>query len=164
MSISRRLVSVVNLGRIGYKEAWAVQQLLANQLRPDVAGQDLKTEQDRQDRLGHGTDTLLLCEHKPVYTIGIRTGNYPLEEEERLKKLGAEFYRTDRGGLITFHGPGQLMAYPILNLGHFKKSIRWYVCQLERCVIELCKAYGIEGETSPHTGVWVRDNKIAAIG
>ena len=127
MSISRRLVSAVSLGRIGYKEAWAIQQLLVNQHRLGGAEHDLKTEQDRQDKLEHGTDTLLLCEHKPVYTIGIRTDNYPSEEEERLKKLGAEFYRTDRGGLITFHGPGQLMAYPILNLGHFKKSIRWYV-------------------------------------
>ena len=180
MSFGNRLVSVINLGRIGYKEAWAVQQVLARRHIPqdrtrqdiDKTRQDLGLDHDRQqiettiEKLSSiaAKDTLLLCEHNPVYTIGIRTKDYPLDDEERLKRIGAEFYRTDRGGLITFHGPGQLVAYPILNLGNFKKSIRWYVCQLETCIIKLCKEFGIQGETSPHTGVWVRDNKIAAIG
>ncbi|XP_072032930.1 octanoyl-[acyl-carrier-protein]:protein N-octanoyltransferase LIPT2, mitochondrial-like [Amphiura filiformis] len=174
MSIGTRLVSVLNLGRIGYKEAWAAQQIIARRHMPDRVGPDLVLNQDKsrekietaiKESENSGIkDTLILCEHNPVYTIGIRTTDYPLVEEERLKKLGAEFYRTDRGGLITFHGPGQLVAYPILNLNNYKKSIRWYVCQLETCIIKLCKEYGIKGETSPHTGVWVRDNKIAAIG
>lgn len=180
MSISGRLVNVINLGRIGYRDAWAVQRAFAKRHHlQDVTGQRDK-DNEIQDKLGLRTfsesdnanggtddvikDTLLLCEHNPVYTIGIRTKDYPLAEEERLKHLGAEFCRTDRGGLITFHGPGQLVAYPILNLGNYKKSVRWYVCQLERCIIQLCSAYGIKGETSPHTGVWVGNSKVAAIG
>uniref|UniRef100_A0A8C1II11 lipoyl(octanoyl) transferase n=1 Tax=Cyprinus carpio TaxID=7962 RepID=A0A8C1II11_CYPCA len=69
-----------------------------------------------------------------------------------------------RGGLITFHGPGQLVCYPVLNLGCFRKSVRWYVCELERTVIKTCGQFGIEASTSPDTGVWAGDNKICAIG
>ena len=82
----------------------------------------------------------------------------------RLKALGADFYRTNRGGLITFHGPGQLVAYPILNLRGFDKSMKWYVCKLEETVIQLCKALRIEAERSSDTGVWVKNNKLCAIG
>ncbi len=99
-----------------------------------------------------------------VYTIGIRTRNYPESEEVRLKALGAEFHRTNRGGLITFHGPGQLVAYPILDLHSFNKSMKWYVCKLEETIIQLCKSLGIEAERSSDTGVWVKNNKLCAIG
>lgn len=109
-------------------------------------------------------NTLLCLEHFPVYTIGIRTKQYGLEQEIELKKKGAEFHRTNRGGLITFHGPGQLVVYPIINLKYFKPSIRWYVNQIENTVIDLCGKFGLNGETSPHTGVWIGDNKICAIG
>lgn len=68
------------------------------------------------------------------------------------------------GGLITFHGPGQLVAYPVLNLKHFYTSVKWYVQSLEESVIKLCDQLGIKAVRSPYTGVWVDDNKIAAIG
>lgn len=74
--------------------------------------------------------------------------------------LGAEFHRTDRGGLITFHGPGQLVVYPIINLKNFKAGMRWYVESIEKSVIGLCEKFGIEAKTSPDTGVWVNDNKV----
>lgn len=77
---------------------------------------------------------------------------------------GAEFYQTNRGGLITFHGPGQLVAYPIINLKHFKPSVRWYVCCIEQTIIELCRKLNLTANTSPHTGVWINDNKVCAIG
>lgn len=64
------------------------------------------------------------------------------EDQTKLKSLGAEYFRTDRGGLVTFHGPGQLTAYPILNLRHYKPSVKWYVCRLEECIIEMCKRMG----------------------
>ena len=100
-----------------------------------------------------------------VYTVGIRTSEYPESEELRLKALGAEFYKTNRGGLITYHGPGQLVAYPILNLSLFTKSIKWYVCRLEETVIQMCKqSFGIQAGRSSNTGVWVGDNKISALG
>ena len=82
-----------------------------------------------------------------------------------MKSLGAEFYRTNRGGLITFHGPGQLVAYPILNLADFTKSMKWYLCKLEETVIRTCSnSFGIEAGRSPDTGVWVGNNKICAMG
>lgn len=120
-------------------------------------------------------NVLLMLEHPPVYTVGIRSREYSESEEERLRRLGADFCRTDRGGLITFHGPGQLVVYPILNLAQFGKrdvlggSVRWYVAQLESTLIRLCKTeFGLPTKTSPHTGVWTSDSdeerKLAAIG
>lgn len=76
---------------------------------------------------------------------------------------GAEFYRTNRGGLITFHGPGQLVVYPILNLKHFKASIRWYICSIEDTILKLCDGLGLKAEKSPHTGVWIKGNKVMPI-
>ncbi|XP_071949880.1 octanoyl-[acyl-carrier-protein]:protein N-octanoyltransferase LIPT2, mitochondrial-like [Antedon mediterranea] len=153
MAVRRSLVSVCNLGRIPYTKALKIQKTIQS---------NIKNGLNQSNSVP--VNTLLLCEHNPVYTIGIRTKDYDLNEEERLLKLGAEFLQTDRGGLITFHGPGQLVAYPILYLGDFKKSVRWYICELEKCIIETCRRFDIQSETSPHTGVWVNDKKIAAIG
>jgi lipoyl(octanoyl) transferase len=109
-------------------------------------------------------NVLILTEHPPVYTIGIRTKNYTIKDEEKLRDLGAEFHKTNRGGLITFHGPGQLVAYPIINLKNFQPSVRWYVCHIEKTVINLCAKYGIKAGITDDTGVWVDDRKICAIG
>ncbi|XP_069748344.1 octanoyl-[acyl-carrier-protein]:protein N-octanoyltransferase LIPT2, mitochondrial [Narcine bancroftii] len=155
MTFSKPVIKVVNLGRISYRDALQTQHKFIR--RHIDALSQLPTAEPP-------VNTLLLCEHAPVYTIGIRTTRYPIEEEERLKGLGAEFHRTNRGGLITFHGPGQLVCYPILNLTHFRKSVRWYVGELERTTIQLCCRFGIKAETSPETGVWVGNNKICAIG
>lgn len=62
--------------------------------------------------------------------------------------------------MITFHGPGQLVVYPIINLKHFKPSVRWYVAQIENTVIQVCAKFGLKAETSPHTGVWIDDKKV----
>lgn len=107
---------------------------------------------------------LILTEHQPVYTIGIRTKDYTIDDEAYLRSLGAEFYKTNRGGLITFHGPGQLVAYPILNLKDFQPSMRWYVCHLEKTVIDLCKQFHLNAKTTPDTGVWIDNRKICAMG
>lgn len=107
---------------------------------------------------------LILTEHDPVYTIGIRSRDYDENYGRTLQQLGADYYETNRGGLITFHGPGQLIAYPILNLNKFEPSVRWYVSQLENAIISTCKKFKLEGYRSPYTGVWVNDKKICAIG
>ncbi|CAK9833064.1 Putative lipoyltransferase 2, mitochondrial [Anthophora retusa] len=148
--MSARIVKVLWAGRLSYKSGLKLQTILSNQHR-----QQLESD---------SCNTLVLLEHNPVFTVGIRDKGYTVEDEERLRNLGAEFYRTNRGGLITFHGPGQLVAYPILNLKYFKKSVKWYVCQIENTIIRLCGEFGIKGETSPNTGVWVNDKKICAIG
>ncbi|KAL7727983.1 hypothetical protein ACLKA6_018909 [Drosophila palustris] len=150
MSAFKPLVTVVRAGRLSYSAGLRLQDQLAKQKVSDFA---------------EFRNYLLLLEHDPVYTIGIRTKGYTAEDEDRLRLLGAEFHRTDRGGLITFHGPGQLVAYPILNLRQFKPSIRWYVCTLEKMVIETCRKMGIpNASTTKDTGIWIGDQKICAIG
>ncbi|XP_077988081.1 octanoyl-[acyl-carrier-protein]:protein N-octanoyltransferase LIPT2, mitochondrial-like [Glandiceps talaboti] len=159
MLTNKTTVFLRNLGRIRYEEAWKIQR---QEVRKHL---DYLLLGKQKNDVKKPNNMLLVCEHDPVYTVGIRDKVYQPKDEKYLKDLGAEFYRTDRGGLITFHGPGQLVAYPILNLTDFnKKSIRWYVCQLEQCVIQTCQYYGIDAHTMPDTGVWVKDNKIAAIG
>jgi len=83
--------------------------------------------------------------------------------EEYLREKGADFHRVNRGGLITFHGPGQLVGYPILRLER-RGYTRWYVETLEAAVIDLLAEFGLKGERNPHTGVWIGDNKICAMG
>lgn len=157
-----KLVKTWKLGKIDYGKGLKLQEQLST-----LHNHSESTAQN----------TLLCLEHFPVYTIGIRTKQYSQEEERKLKQtgtqtswsvtqfiknflLGAEFYKTNRGGLITFHGPGQLVVYPILNLKHFKPSIRWYVSQIEEVVIDLCAKYGLNCHTSPDTGVWIGKNKV----
>jgi len=110
-------------------------------------------------------DQLLFMEHSPVYTKGRLS-----KEEDFLKKpyflqqLGADVLETDRGGEITFHGPGQLIVYPILTVKKFNGPFQ-YVRQLENCIIQSLKGVGVEASCIPGlTGVWVGDDKIAAIG
>ena len=156
-----KVVSVLNLGRQHYKSALSVQNLLV-----------ARVQSNARSGLDSG-NTVILVEHPPVYTIGIRSRSYIQAEEDRLVRLGAEFVRTNRGGLITFHGPGQLVCYPILNLRDFAPQtsrrkvmlgMKWYVHTLEQMVIELLASLGVEGGRSPHTGVWVGHNKICAMG
>ncbi|KAM3966689.1 lipoyl(octanoyl) transferase 2 [Aphomia sociella] len=146
------MVKVWKLGLMSYDTALKIQLAIARK-HLDAMTKGLEVNYD----------TLLLVEHKPVYTVGIRDDT-PKAEVLRLRELGAEFRKTNRGGLITFHGPGQLVAYPIINLKHFKTSVKWYVHSLEETVIQMCNELGIKASRSPHTGVWVEDNKIAAIG
>ncbi|KOB72356.1 putative lipoyltransferase 2, mitochondrial [Operophtera brumata] len=123
------MVKVWKLGLSSYDTALKIQVALARK-HLDAMKKGIDVDYD----------TLLLVEHKPVFT------------------------KTNRGGLITFHGPGQLVVYPVINLKHFKTSVKWYVNSLEETVITLCDDLGIKAYRSPHTGVWVDNNKIAAIG
>jgi len=152
-NVVRNSVKVWSLGSLSYQPALRIQELLVE-----------RHLRNKKEGGAEDCNVLLLVEHKPVYTIGIRKSGYSDEEEKRLKALGAEFYRTNRGGLITFHGPGQLVAYPIIDLNMYTKSVKWYVCKLEETVIQMCKAFKIESCRSADTGVWVGDNKICAIG
>jgi lipoyl(octanoyl) transferase len=134
------------LGRVEYREAWDYQRELA-----------------RSRALGEIPDTLLFLEHPPVYTTGRRGpgANVRLPESD----LGAPLIETDRGGDITFHGLGQLIAYPIIDLREAGLSVVSYVRALEETIIRTLLPYGIEGQTECGlTGVWVRKAKIAAIG
>lgn len=153
----------MDLGVAEYGTVWEMQEKLMQALidQKSVGGQST-------DRLpGH----LLFVEHLPVYTLGKsgETANLLLSGEE-LSQREVTFYKTNRGGDITFHGPGQLVGYPILDLECFEMGLRQYIERLEETIIQLLKDYGIAGERDPHaTGVWLdtgssRARKIAAIG
>jgi lipoyl(octanoyl) transferase len=143
------VLTVERLGTVAYQPTWELQDELA--------------EQRRTRRIG---DRLLLLEHFPVYTLGRGgdAGNL-LATPERLRSLGAEFVRIDRGGDITFHGPGQLVAYPIVELRD-PLDLRRYVRTLEAAVIEAAAATGVDSaRLDGHAGVWVAGGrKLAAIG
>ncbi len=147
-------IKVVDKGVIDYREAWDFQTELFNSI--------IKKEEE--------SDYLILCEHPHVYTLG-RNGeaNNLLINEAFLERIGAKFYKIDRGGDITYHGYGQLVGYPILNLNHFDLSIKRYVELLEQSVINTIAHFGVKGERiSGATGVWVcnggKEEKISAIG
>ena len=115
---------------------------------------------------GDRPDTLLLLEHPHVYTLGRRGSESDiLASEGRLQQLGVEIHHTDRGGEVTYHGPGQLVAYPIIDLHRWGGGPLKYVRALERTIISTLAESGIRAESEGHpTGVWVRSRKIAAIG
>jgi lipoyl(octanoyl) transferase len=142
-------LTVESLGTVPYEPTWELQDELARQRR--------------ERRIG---DRLLLLEHLPVYTIG-RGGDAAnlLATPERLREIGASFHRIDRGGDITFHGPGQLVAYPIVELRD-PLDLRRYVRTLEEAVIGVAAAFGVTaGRVDALPGVWVGgERKLAAVG
>ena len=143
------VLTVERLGTVAYRPAWELQDELA--------------DQRRARRIG---DRLLLVEHFPVYTIG-RGGDTSnmLATPERLRELGAELIRIDRGGDITYHGPGQIVAYPIVELKD-PLDLRRYVRTLEGAVIDTAAGLGVEADRlEGHPGIWVEgERKLAAIG
>ncbi|XP_014664460.1 PREDICTED: putative lipoyltransferase 2, mitochondrial [Priapulus caudatus] len=153
MIMSKIVIKLSKLGRMPLMSAWNVQKSIFK-----------KHILAAQSKVVDHPNTIILVEHDPVYTIGIRQKGYTANDEERLKRLGAKFHCTDRGGLITFHGPGQLVAYPVINLKDFRLGLRNYVCNLEKTIINMCAGFGVEAITTCDTGVWVQDKKIAAIG
>ncbi len=142
-------ISLLNIGLTDYKPAWDLQKKLF----------DLRVE-------GKISDVLLLNEHNHVYTIG-KSGNenHLLANSEELKAKGASVYEIDRGGDITYHGPGQLVGYPILDLNNYYLDIHRYLRDLEEVIIRTLAEFGIKASRdNSFTGVWVGNEKIAAIG
>lgn len=145
-----RLLEVVDLGHRPYLDTLELQRAL--RLR-------------RLDgSLPH--DLLLLVEHPPVYTLGrgTRTTSLPLPAES-LRRLGAEVVEVERGGDVTWHGPGQLVGYPILHLSAHREDLHWYLRSLEGALIDALARIGLVGErVAGQTGVWVEGRKIASMG
>lgn len=138
-----------HLGTVPYREAWDLQARLVAARRQGLVG-----------------DLLVLLEHPPVYTLGRggRADNI-LVPLDWLRRQGAEVFEVDRGGDITFHGPGQLVGYPILDLTGWGRDLHRYLRNLEEVLIRALAAFGVAaGRKAGYTGVWVRDRKIAAIG
>jgi lipoyl(octanoyl) transferase len=145
---ARRLI-VRRLGRIPYAEGLELQARLV-----------------RERQAGAIPDTLLLLEHEPVFTLGrnARQENVLLPEAA-LRARGFEVFETGRGGDVTYHGPGQVVGYPILDLSPDRQDVHRYVRDLEEVMIRTCADYGVAaGRTPGRTGCWVGDEKIGAIG
>lgn len=150
----KRKCIIKNWGLIPYQQAWLEQKnLVAQRLtNPDL------------------TDTLILLEHFPVYTLGTGASTDFLKFEfdrDRLTRsdLEREVYRVERGGEVTYHCPGQLVGYPILNLRYYQQDLHWYLRQLEEVIIKTVETYNLDAyRISGLTGVWLEGKKIAAVG
>ena len=120
----------------------------------------------KQRRAGEIPDTLVLVEHEPVYTLGRSAKEeHLLLTEMEIKRQDIDVVRIGRGGDVTFHGPGQLVGYPILDLGVRARGLSWYVTQLEEVLIRTVADFGVTaGRDDRNRGVWIDNNKIAAIG
>ena len=138
-------IIIQDLGQRPYQEVWAYQkEIQAKRIAGEIE------------------DTFLMVEHEPVYTLGKNANeNHLLQSRDQ----SVDVFNIERGGDITFHGPGQLVGYPILDLSNYKKSVSWYMRTLEHITIDVLKEYGIKAKrTAGLTGVWVGDEKIAALG
>jgi lipoyl(octanoyl) transferase len=150
MSKSRAPVRSCWLGSVGYREAWDLQAALVGDLRA-----------------GRGQDSLLLLEHPHVFTMGRSAkADHVLWDEDERGRRGVDVIWSDRGGEATYHGPGQLVGYPVMDLAPLGLSIPEYIARLERSLIAYLRDLGIESQPgeSGLTGVWAGGEKVAAIG
>ena len=165
--MSRRSVRFADLGLWSYQRAWDFQEALFTEV---VEQKSANRKLPEPERIAT-RDTLLFVEHPHVYTMG-KSGDLGnlLADDERLKAINAEFFRTNRGGDITYHGPGQLVGYPILDLDEYFTDIHRYLRTLEEVIISTLADYGLNGDRSPgETGVWLDvgspfARKICAMG
>ncbi len=133
------------LGKVEYSSAWNLQKKIHDLVKSDELG-----------------DIVLFLEHNHVYTLGKNAdSNYILDRYQD----EIDIIQTDRGGQVTYHGPGQLIGYPIINLNKYRKSVSWYMRTLEKIIIKTLEKYAIDATTKENlTGVWVNDEKICAMG
>ena len=145
-----RQLLVANLGLQPYADALAFQREVA---RARIAG-------EIED------DVLLLVEHPPVVTLGRSAKSaHLLASPAYLRQQGVEVFEVERGGDVTFHGPGQLVGYPIVDLKQHRRDLHWYLRQVEQLLIDAMATYGLRCDRNPpYTGVWIDDRKIASIG
>ncbi|MCG9894359.1 MAG: lipoyl(octanoyl) transferase LipB [Fimbriimonadaceae bacterium] len=139
---------VLDLGRMGYLPAWERQKEV------------------HEEVVGGAPDTLIFVEHDPVFTLGANF--HPenlLEPVEEYERRGIEVHRTDRGGDVTYHGPGQLVVYPIFDIARHGRDLHRWMRDLEETMLETARSFGLEPRRfPPHTGAWVGDRKLASIG
>ena len=136
--------NILDLGLSDYNDTWKLQKKLQS-----------------KRILGEIEDHLLLVEHPPVFTLGKNASKQHIINNSE----DVSIIQTDRGGNITFHGPGQLVCYPILDLNHYKRSITWYMRELEQLIMDVLGEYDIKASRKKGlTGTWVKDKKIAALG
>ena len=138
-------IKIIDLGFLDYQNSWNYQKELQKKVLNGVC-----------------SDSIIFVEHDSVYTFGKNSdkSNLLVSKDSKIK-----IYETERGGEITYHGPGQIVCYPILNLKNFKQSVTWYMRALEEVIIETLKLFNIKATRKDGlTGVWVKDEKIGAQG
>jgi lipoate-protein ligase B len=147
--MSESSIAALRLGRVPYRDALAVQRTL-----------------HRERKAGTRGDTIILVEHDPVLTLGRGADRrHILADDAHLTALGIEVIPVERGGDVTYHGPGQLVAYPILDLTAYGRDIHRYVCALEESAIRLLALYGVAGtRRAGLPGVWAGPRKLASVG
>ncbi len=138
-ALNPALIATLYLGQTSFKETWEQQKKLQHDL--------IK---------GTGTETLLICEHSPVITLGTSSKDENiLVDESGLKNQGVELFKIERGGDVTYHGPGQLVVYPIINLNNHKRDVAWYLRNLEQVIIDTLSHFDLKsGTIEGKTGVW----------
>jgi lipoate-protein ligase B len=148
--VAERELWTVSLGQVAYEEALELQRHIA------------------RDRISGALpqDVLLLVEHPPVVTLGRTSkGKHLIASPEFLRSKGVELFEVERGGDVTFHGPGQLVGYPIVDLKRHRLDLHWYLRKIEEALINTLADYDIVAERNPSfTGVWTKGKKIASIG
>ena len=145
-----KIMAVRRLGLVPYADGLELQRRLV--------------EERKADRI---PDTLLLLQHPHVLTVGVKKDgrSHILASPDRLTALGVDVFETGRGGDVTYHGPGQLVGYPIVNLDPDRRDVHRYVRDLEEVMIRVCADYGVEaGRVKGFSGAWIGDEKIGAIG
>ena len=154
-----------DIGKSSFSDAWEYQEDIFKKII------DQKIKNRSNENKMETNNFLIITEHDPVYTIG-KSGDISnlLLNDDEMKAQGIEFYKINRGGDITYHGPGQIMGYPIIDLDNFFTDINLYLRKLEEVIINTLKSYDLEGFTiKGETGVWVKDNnglskKVCAFG
>ena len=158
-----------DLGVKSYQPTWDYQETL---LAKNTAIKSLAREHNEDVKQTNTEHRFIMVEHPPVFTLG-KNGKreHVLVSEEQLEKLGIEFFHINRGGDITYHGPQQIVGYPIIDLDKFKTDVGWYLRSLEQVIIDTIAEYGLKGERSAgETGVWLEPEnpfmarKICAMG
>ena len=178
ITLDKQLVTFKDLGLIDYKSAWDYQEelLQANvQLKTALAkklNQNLDSSKSDESDILSTTNYFILCEHPPVYTLG-KSGHLEnvLISQAEMDQKGIQFFKTNRGGDITFHGPDQIVGYPIIDLEKFYTDIGRYLRELEEVIIITLAEYNIVGgRINGETGVWIdagiagKERKICAMG
>ena len=154
-----------DIGKSSFSDAWEYQEDIFKKII------DQKIKNRSNENKMETNNFLIITEHNPVYTIG-KSGDISnlLLNDDEMKTQGIEFYKINRGGDITYHGPGQIMGYPIIDLDNFFTDINFYLRKLEEVIINTLESYDLEGFTiKGETGVWVKDNnglskKVCAFG
>lgn len=140
---------IFDLGLVSFKKAWEFQKQVFEKAKNN-----------------YFNAALILCRHHPVITLGRQSKRENIRVTlSEIEKRGIQFYEIERGGDVTYHGPGQLIAYPVFNLNYFKKDIHLFLRQLEESAIDFLSGFGIKGDRHKgSTGVWIDKKKVASIG